>query len=485
MGITAPLAPVLTAPTAAGSLFTGHTYEVGISYENSSLLAESSMVNRTQITLTSPNLEISVAVVASTDPQVDTINVYARDITAGDSLLQLHGIYTNVTAAKVITIDDWEGQTDATLNNDLPVAMSFGCVWNNRWWGVDATVGYRLRFGQLFQAEAWPGTYFVDIPFIRGESITGILPLGSILCVFSWTTLYLITGTTLTDFTVTPALGAVAGAFGPRAIALIDSGVVHAGTVGVYLYNGSTDTHLSFLIDPGWRDFVQNSTAAALAAVGVIYSSFYKELHVAVSRLYPTGAYGEWILDCNRMNMPVPVGTLPNGPIWFSTPRTIQGYFQWDGNEVNAEDQGRLFSWSPSTVAIFEERTGLSANGADNSVEYDGFAAPFAMQVGRILTTFVQYQPCLGTLTVNLVVDGQQMGEQTFSLGSGFSFYGSAIYGTSLYEGGSARLTLPVTWPLQAEGHTAQLLFKYLGQDQFKLFSYGHEVVVEDIPRGL
>jgi hypothetical protein len=144
---------------------------------------------------------------------------------------------------------------------------------------------------------------------------------------------FVIIGQTSLDFEVRPALGAQAGAFGPRAVEVIENGIVHVAAEGVYIFDGSSDRLLSYNIDPGWQDLVQHSTASDLAAIAVVYHGLRKELRIAVPALYPWGTAGEWVLDLNRTRT-------QEIPAWTSTDRTVGGYIPWDGNEATTATGG-------------------------------------------------------------------------------------------------------------------------------------------------
>jgi hypothetical protein len=311
-----------------------------------------------------------------------------------------------------------------------------------------------------------------------------LIPLGDVLLVFGYTRFYLIIGQTSLDFEVRPALGGQTGALGFRAGDVMENGVIHAGASGIYLFNGASDELLSYSIDTAWREAMENTAQADLAKVPVTYHKSTKEMRVAVQYLYPVGTKGEWILDMNRTKVAAG-GEQDTGPAWFSTTRVVGGYIQWDGNEATTGNQGRIFSWAIDTVVINEERTGSSANGADITMEYDGYMLPFGLQLSRLIETYIEYQPCQGTLTVDLKVDGRRMGTQSFDLGTNLPRYGVGTYGVSAYAGGADRAILPVMWPIDAEGRTAQLLVKYVGQGDFKLYTYGHNALPEDLPRGV
>jgi hypothetical protein len=478
LGISAPgVAPTASA-VAGGSLVDATTYRISYAYYNSNLAAtgnESATVNQAAA---GANLTVRVSVTASADPQVTHIKIYAMDVTAGETVRRLAATIANATTTHDITANNWDGQEEPATDHNVAEAMSFGCVWKNRWWGRDGSVGNRIRFSQIFQPMAWPDTYFVDIPFTRGEDIQALVPLGDTLIVFGFTQVYIIFGQTSLDFEVRPALGTETGALGFRAVDVIESGVVHAGASGVYLFNGSSDELLSYPIDVAWRAYVDAASASELARTPLVYHKQHKELRIGVSQVYPTADRGEWILDLNRSR------NSETGPAWFATDRTIGGYIQWDGEEGAAGGQGRLFSWAVATASLWEERTGTSADGADLVMRYEGYTVPLGLQVGRVIDTYLEYQPADGTLSVDLKVDGSLMGAQEIDLGTGLAVIGEAIIGTSVISSGD-RSTLCVTWPLNAEGRAAQFYLTYTGQGSPKFFTYGHNIMPEPLPRGL
>jgi hypothetical protein len=482
LGISAPATDPTATAVAGGSLVTAHTYEFAYAYYDSTLTHIGNISDTVQVAAANPNLTARVAVTASTDAQVSHIKLYARDVTAGETVLRWQSTVANTTGNIDVAANIWDAQEEAPTDHNVAVAMSFGCVWKNRWWGRDATVKNRLRFGQIFMPQGWPATFYVDIPFERGEDITMLVPLGDVLIVFGYTRFYLIIGQTSLDFEVRPALGGQTGALGFRAGDVMENGVIHGGALGTYLFNGASDELLSYNIDPAWSAAMTNTSQADLALLPLVYHKASKELRVAVQYLFPASGHGEWILDMKRTKE---TGEIDTGPAWFSTARDVGGYIQWDGNEAVTGNQGRLFSWNTATVELTEERVGMTANGANRTMEYDGYVLPFGLQNARLIETYIEYQPCAGTLTADLKVDGHRIGAQAFDLGSNMAMYGTAVYGTDTYAGGATRAVLPIMWPLEAEGRTAQLLLSYAGKGDFKVYTYGHNGLPEDLPRGV
>lgn len=487
MGITAPGAPSLSA-VAGGSLVSGDTYEVSYSYFNSNLNEESNEGTTAQQAVSGANLTVRAGVTASADAQVTNIKVYVRDVTANEASRRLYSTVANTTGNVDITVNNWTSAAVAPTDHMVAVPMSFGVTWKNRWWGRDATVGNRLRFSQVFTNLGWPDTFYVDIPFERGESITALYPLGDVLVVFGSTKFYLIIGQTSLDFEVRPALGTQTGALGFRAVDSLENSIVHAGNPGVYIFNGATDTLMTLPIDTAWQTMMGTLTSTELPLLPIAVDKLNKELRVAVPNVYPTGTRGEWVLDLNRTNTPNSDDSTSE-QAWFSTDRTIGGYILWDGPEPISSNQGRIFSWSPTAVKLFEERVGTSADGTDMRMAYDGYMLPFGLQVARVVDSYLEYQPSTyTTFTLDLRVDGRLMGAQSFNIeGSNpGKKYGSSLYGSGLYGGDPTdRTMLPIMWPVSAEGRTAQLLLSYVGQGTPKFFTYGHNIIAEALPRGI
>lgn len=478
LGIDAPGTAPTAAAVAGGSLTNGNTYQFVYAYRDSTLSHTGNVSASVSQAAAGANLTVRVSVTASTDPQVDKIVLYALDFTGGESVYRKHSEIANATTTIDVTAETWEDNEEAPTDHNVAEPMVHGVVWKNRVWGVDAVVSNRIRFSQIFQAQSWPANFYIDIPYARGEGITLMVPLGDLLIVFGYTTFFTIIGQTSLDFEVRPALGTQDGALGMRAGTLLENGVVHAGASGVYLFTGATDELLSYRIGPAWDDMIDSSSSAELGLVAVVYHQLAKKLRIGVPSLFPTDARGEWIMDLSRTR-------IDEEPAWMASNRTIGGYILWDGRENTVGNYGRLFSWSPTIAKLYEEETGASADGGSMVLEYTGPGISFGLQRSRIIETYLELQPAgSGVLIADLNVDGQTMGSQAIDVSSGFSRYGSALYGSSRY-GGANRLTRVVMWPLQAEGYVAQLLLNYTGQGELKIFTYGHNVIPENLPRGI
>lgn len=455
--------------TGLGGSFTSGTYEITYTYKDRDLGTESNASTALSTGVLSATIStgsLSVVVANSTDAQVDAIVIYARKTSAGETVARRASSQVQSTTANstiVLTSTGWTTNDEAPTDHTVPPLLSFGVVWKNRWWARHATITNRLHFTQLFQPQSWPGLFYIDMPFDRGDTIQALVPLGDYLMVFGNTRIFVVAGQTSLDFEVRPTIASQDGAFGPRAVAVLENGVVHAGASGVWLFDGTSDKLLSFDIEPAWRDLLANTAPATLAKIPMVYHEARKELRIAVPRLFPRGTEGEWVLDLNR--------TRGGNPAWTATDRTIGGYVSWDGPETVTGNRGRLFSWHSSAARLFEESVGTTANSSNLTAEYTGPGLTLGSFRARWIDLRGDYEPHAGSFGIEAVVDGIAFGSQSVNIGVSGWTYGEAEYGTATY-GGNARRQFYLTLPLESEGMSFYLKAIYVGQEAFKWFTY-------------
>ena len=465
-----------TSPTlssAGGGSLSSAEFEIGFTYKDRDLAHESNGPSSGSTLTLSATGAINVVVPNSTNPAVDAIVVYARNKTSGETVRRKASSQAQSTGANstiALTSSNWSSNDEEPTDHNTPPVVSFGIVWKNRWWARSATVKNRIHFTQLFQPQSWPVLFYLDIPFEEGDEIRALVPLGDTLMVFGTTRIFVIVGQTSLDFDVRPTLSSQDGAFGPRAIAILENGVVHVGSNGVYIFDGTQDRLLSYLLDPGWRDLVKNSNVSDLQKIALAYDGQQKELRIAVPRRYPSGTWGEWILDLNR--------TREGREAWTATDRTIGGYIIWNGPEATAGDRGRIFSWHSSVARLFEESVGTSANSSNITAEYEGPGLTLGARRGRWIDLRGEYEPNDGTFSVEALIDGVSQGSKTLGIGAGLPRYGTATYGVSGY-GGTARRQFYTMLPLGADGRTYIQKAIYTGQQGFIWYSYTPGLVPE------
>lgn len=485
-GIAAPAAAPTIANLAGGTLVNGSSYEFSYTGRDDALLHEG---NESAVVTHVPagaNLSVRLTLPFHPDPQVDTLIIYARDTTAGELVRRRVGTVANPGAGSAtydVTANTWASGSEAPTDHNVPPLLSFGLVWKNRWWARHATIKNRLHFTQIFENQSWGSSFYIDIPFERGDSITALSPLGDVLLVFGQSKIFLIIGQTSLDFEVRPSGASQAGALGPRAVDGLEQGAIHAAAEGIYLFDGASDRLLSYDVDGfapsaiGWRTYVTTATQAELERTPLAYHKAAKEVGIGVTNLYPFGTAGEWILDLNRTR-------IQDHSAWTTTDRSIGGYIQWDGNEATSGDRGRLFSWSRAIGSLCEERTTTAADGANLVADYAGPTFSAGAYLASFVDAFVEVEPNDGSFAVEFVVDDVSMGSQTVPIGAGLARYGTATYGTSRY-GGAGRVQKPLMLPLNAEGHTIQVKAVYSGQAAYRWYSYRLGMVPDLAPSGI
>jgi len=479
-GLTRPATGPTLSTLSTGGLSSGE-YEVNFTYKARGLGIESNgSSSPSTITLTFTSGAINVIMANSTNPDIGALVVYARQKTSGETVRRKVSSLSQSAGANstyVITSTAWTTNDQEPTDHDPPAlvgGLSFGVVWKNRWWARDATVTNRLRFTQIFQPQSWPALFFIDLPFGRGDAITALVPLGNTLLVFGNTTIFLVLGQTSLDFEVLPTLAAQDGALGPRAVCVLENGVVHCGASGVWRFDGVTDRLLSFDIEPAWRDLIDTSAPDALGRISCVYHLRRKELRIAVPRRFPSGLPGEWILDMNRSR--------GAETAWRASDHDVVGYVPFDGPETVLGNRGRLFTWPSSGGLLNEEAVGYSADGVDQTGEYSGPGLTLGPFRGRWIDLRGEYEPHSGALTVQGVVDETSLPSINIPIGSGLAVYGSAIYGTAVY-GGTGRRQWYTPLPLNADGRTYVQKITYRGQQRFVLYSYHVGMVPESRSR--
>jgi hypothetical protein len=479
-GLARPGSSLTLSTLSTGGLSSGE-YEVNYTFKAGGLAVESNgSSSPSTITLTFTSGAIKVVALNSTNSAVTAHVYYARHKSNGETVrrkVSSQAQSTAVSSTFVITSSNWTTNDQEPTDHDDPATvggLSFGVVWKNRWWARDATVTNRVRFTQIFQAQSWPALFYIDLPFGRGDAITALVPLGNSLLVFGTTTIFIILGQTSLDFEVLPTLAAQDGALGPRAVCVLENGVVHAGATGVWLFNGVSDRLLSYDIEPAWLDLVRTAAPDALGRVSVVYHLQRKELRIAVPRRFPSGLPGEWVLDMNRSR--------GEQTAWRASDHDIVGYVPWDGPEQIAGNRGRLFTWPSSGGLLNEDAVGYSADGANQTGSYVGPGLTLGPFRGRWIDLRGEYEPHSGALTAQSLVDGVTLPAINLPIGSGLAVYGTAVYGVSVY-GGSGRRQFYTVLPLESEGRTFVQKLTYSGQERFVIYSYHPGIVPESKSR--
>jgi hypothetical protein len=476
MGIDAPSSAAGLSSLSTGGLSSGE-YAIVYTYKHRGTAHESNPSSESTITISGSSGAITATASPSTDTKVNAYVWYARH-KLPDQEGVLRKVSSGSSATVVITSSNWTSNDEAPSNHTAPpVGLKFATVWKNRWWAPDGTVGNRLRFTEIFQNQTWPTTYYIDIPFERGDSITATHAHGDVLEVFGQSGAYLVIGQTSLDFEVRPSAGAQGGAFGQRAVASVEDATIHVNADDVHSFDGATDRSLAFDIQPAIRDLVGNSASATLAKIATVYDGLRKELRISVPRVYPTGTVGELVLNLDRTR------ENQGAPAWTTTAYDAGLYIAFTGNEPTAGNRGRIFFVNSTGGYVFEANSTTAAlNSSNVTAEYEGPALSLGVHRGRFTDFHLEYEPHAGALSVEPVVDGVSQGAIALSIGTGLAVYGTAVYGTAQY-GGSGRRKAYTTLPITADGRTVVTKLTYVGTERLKLFAYHYGVVPEPGPR--
>ena len=470
------IAPGSTGPTlstlSTGGLSSGG-YAVSWTYKDRDLAYESNGPTESTITLSASSGAINVVIPNSTDAQVDAFIVYARKVSAGETVLRKVSSQAQSTGANstvVLTSTAWTTAAEIPTTHTLPPTLSFGTVWKNRWWAADAAAPNRLRFSEIYLPQAWPANYYVDIPFEKGDELRALQPLGDTLLIFGYSKVYMVLGTTPTDFEIRPSIGSRDGAFGPRAVCQIDNGIVHAGANGVHWFDGQADTLLSDDFRVAWQEAFQGLASTRVMQTALVEDRRTQELKIAlpVSRLDKTSAatpFGEWIMDLSRFRA-------EHRALWTVSRRTITGYVPFDGPETASSLQNVLYSFYNNglgTVRTSKESTGIDGVG-------NAYWVTRVLSVGAHAANWLdvrgEYEPSTAAtgLTIESWVDGSSLATVSLVLSSAAA---SSVYDT--------RRPFYTPLPLSRAGRTCG--FRITSDLPVRLFNIDVGFVPETKPR--
>lgn len=479
-GIDAPSSAPTLSTVSTGGLSSG-IFDIVYTYKHRGTAHESNPSTFTTSSLAASSGSIHATASPSTDPKVDAYIWYARKTSEGESIFRKF----SSGSASTVTINSsgWTANTEAPSNHNVPPdGLRFGTSWKSRWWAPHGTILNRLHFTELFLPQAWPTLYYIDIPFVKGDSITSITPIGDTLVVRGQSSAFLVIGQTALDFEVRPSQANEGGAFGPRSAIAVSQAEVHASADGVDRFDLASDGSLEDDIQKAWLDLVKNSDATSLNNIAMVYDTLSQQVRISVPRVYPSGSQGEWVLNLDRTRDEQGV------PAWSNTDWDPHLYIHWNGNEPTQGNRNRLFFLPKSTNGmVYEINDNASANASANSsnvtAEYEGPALSMGLHNTRFVDLHLEHEPHGGSFSVEPVVDGVSMGSISMDIGTGLYVYGAsdAVYGTATY-GGTGRRKAYTPLPMQAYGRSIVLKFTYIGQERMKVFSYTFGVVPDATP---
>jgi hypothetical protein len=171
-GIDAPTVAPTAALVAGGGLIDGNEYEVAYTFATTTPAGLVHEGNGSAVDTETPsgaNLTIRVTITGTGDAKVNKVNIYARNITTGQTVLRRMGQIDNPGAATTdtfdITVEPNELSVEIPSDHDVPAStLSNAIFWRNRWWALDSSTRNRLFFSQAFEPQTWPADFYLDLP---------------------------------------------------------------------------------------------------------------------------------------------------------------------------------------------------------------------------------------------------------------------------------------------------------------------------------
>lgn len=420
MGLDAPTA----APTAADSGTAGNlngTYTWKVTFVSPTMESNGSPASNT---LTVTNKQVTLTnIPVSSDPQVTARRIY-RTLAGGTIYKFVGQIPDNTTTTFTDNVADSALGADIPIDKDPPPAGKIAEVFKNRVW-MAGVPGFprRLFFSEYFEPEAWPPTFYVDLPLDQGDEITGLKVLGEVLVVYGHNRPLVILGESPFDFVVRRTF-ANTGAESNRAIVAVENTHIFLSRFGIYAFDGAIARLLTDDITPTFRDL--DSTKFHQAAA--VYNDPKKRVHFALyipefAALNETTNTGELLYDLRTGSW-----TMSTKKIGFYIPATGPG------------DKSELYFTSPSTGFLYKtDPDAITFDGAGFSAIWKskGFA-PRSIDIPKQWRYFFAFLlQGDATALFTLILDEGATAIYSFNQNIAAlapARYGSAVYGSSKYN---------------------------------------------------
>jgi hypothetical protein len=415
MGLVAPAGAATAAVGAAGAV-TGTGYTWKVTFVSATMESNAGPASNS-INLTAQRADLT-SVPTSADGQVTARRIY-RVLSGGTQYKFVGEIADNVTTTFTDNIADSGLGADVPVDKNVPPICTFIESFKSRLWlAGDANNPRRLYYSEVFEPEAWPALYFIDIPMVQGDEITAIKVLGDFLVIYGHTGIYMVFGDNVFEFVVRRSSAAV-GCDSDRTIQDAENVHIYLTHFGVYAFDGATTRRLSEEVGPLLANINQSQVHRAAAG--------YHEKRKLYRLSVPTGAATE-----NNQELILDIRTQQ----WTTTDRAVAHYHILNG----PGDSGQLYTASNTIFRLYEDDTGTTADGVAirsrwKSKAYTNGPIDYTKTYRHILLWF------LATTTVFAVearLDDSINSVQSFSFSSVTgvgSLYGQGQYGTAVYSG--------------------------------------------------
>jgi hypothetical protein len=417
MGVAAPLTAVTLAVGGAGT--PNGTYTAKVSYVTPTV---ESNPGPASASVTVVSQQISISSIPIGPAGVTKRRIYFFKTGVSSVYLMAIEIADNITTTATLTTDQPSWTTAALLQQDPPPTGPWlTMLFKNRLWKAgDPTLIRRVFFSQVFIPEAWPQTFYVDIPFSFNDEVTSLFVLGDQLLVFGHTEMYYVLGDSPFSFIVRKSF-VIRGTPSPWGIAKVDNTALYFSRFGLLSFDGVQGRVTSDLIEPQFTGIFQNVRAVNYAATGTVSLAYYDRLKAAVVS-FPTG-----------------INTINDTTWWFFLRR--QGWVQdtrasrllmtLDGKGDLGDlysfdvDNGYLRQWDPDSV-YSDDGVAIQARFKTGVLTGDN---PLTTKIWGWFTA--RARPSNATLQVNAEVDqGGETDTFVLNLARG-AVIGTAVIGTA------------------------------------------------------
>lgn len=384
-GIDRPTVGAMAGAAGTAGLHNG-TYELRVSYANSATGHESSVSDTASATVTVTNDVIDwTGIPVSSDPQVDTRYLYARNIATQTKFYRVGTVANNTATTATTSILDANATTPApsTVANDrVPSGTRYLAYHQGRMFAATST---GLYWSSLTSPEAFNPLDTDGVNEGDGQALTGLYSNGEVLLVFKDTRLYgIFNGNNPLTWQIRE-IDDQHGCVSHRTIVSANGYIYWWSSTGLVRFNGASVEHIGeslagdlsesvnsaqFLTASAAHDEVQNRLLVALPGSGQDRATLIVPFHTTLSTFEAT----RWDpMDAASLGQAVDSGGVPR--VWLGN-YAGQLFKVWDTNNDGVFEGTVTGTWvaDAESASVF---TGL--------VDGDGDPAAFDTTGGALI----------------------------------------------------------------------------------------------------
>lgn len=328
--------------------------------------------------------------------------------------------------------------------------------------GVDANPNI-LYYCETGDPTTWnTGSNFIQIRSNDGDKITGILPLGDNLVIYKNNSVWLLAGTSDSDFFLTQVSQNI-GCMAPKT--LIGDKQLHyfLHRMGVYAFNGADTVKISSKIDPT----VNTSPTHLVNAAATLYNERYwlsftesgQTENLKVLVFDTRHGFGGWSLFEGL---------------------AIKSFALWDG----AADEGQLYAGDSGTGFVWQLNTGADDGGSSIESAYQSKNFTLGNSVVYKTVDYAHVAAENSSVILNVTVSGDH--GQSLSLPLGYSLQGAgvslwdvAIFDIDIFS--SAAINTFQKSVNAVIGRGMSIAFQETGQAAYTISGLGFEYSINNI----